>query len=552
MKIPPLDMIFPLPSLRQLAQKILTGPPGMVAVTGQTGTGKMTTLYSLAFESWKSGVSISLITEDEVPGGDFEVPQEWDIYRLDGSEASWHQAVERALENPCSGIITDLDDDFSLREGIEAARQNRWIFAAISTPFLGIDAFYHIQERVVTSEQILASFAGVVSQMLLPQLCRDCAEKIKVDMEESHLIYPNIDELKPIWQEIGCPHCQNRGTRGKCAAHEILALDSQVRPLLERYLVENIQTEFPSSNHIPLQTCLRELTKEGVIGLETYKWLVFRNPLLRIHHQKEAQEIAAREAQLRAQIAELHAQAVEQELQTAHDLQMNLMPKESPKVPGFDIAGKCLPANHVCGDFYQYFDRQGKWSIGLADITGHAMEAAIPAVMFDGILKTEIRNDHSLKNLYGNLNQTLSEILDRHTFVCFTMGELDPATRKIQLSNGGCPYPYHFRMTSGEVSEIQLDAYPLGVRSDTQYQVQELQLEPGDRIVFCSDGIIEAENQSGELFGFDRTAETVRKGCSQDLSAPQLLDYLISEVKSFTGGTPQGDDQTIVVLQVES
>ena len=69
--------------------------------------------------------------------------------------------------------------------------------------------------------------------------------------------------------------------------------------------------------------------------------------------------------------------------------------------------------------------------------------------------------------------------------------------------------------------------------------------------MFCSDGIIEAENSARELFGFERTAETIRNGCSQDLSAPQLLDYLINEVKSFTGDAPQGDDQTVVVLVVE-
>ena len=68
----------------------------------------------------------------------------------------------------------------------------------------------------------------------------------------------------------------------------------------------------------------------------------------------------------------------------------------------------------------------------------------------------------------------------------------------------------------------------------------------------CSDGIIEAENGDGELFGFERTAETIGKGCSRDLSAPQLLDYLIDEVKAFAGETPQGDDQTVVVLAVEA
>ena len=89
------------------------------------------------------------------------------------------------------------------------------------------------------------------------------------------------------------------------------------------------------------------------------------------------------------------------------------------------------------------------------------------------------------------------------------------------------------------------------MRADTQYPVKEVELESGDRIVFCSDGIIEAEDSAGEIFGFEQTAETIRKGCSHDLSAPQLLDYLINEVKQFTGETPQGDDQTIVVLAVE-
>ena len=180
------------------------------------------------------------------------------------------------------------------------------------------------------------------------------------------------------------------------------------------------------------------------------------------------------------------------------------------------------------------------------------MEAAVPVMMFSGVLESEIKHGQSLDQLLVSLNQTLNNKLDSRTFVCFSMGELDPATKKLHLSNGGCPYPYHFRKIDGGVSEIHINAYPLGIRPDTQYSVKEIQLEPGDRIVFCSDGIIEAENVDRELFGFERTAETIRKGCSKDLSAPQLLDYLINEAKAFTGETPQGDDQTVVVLQVES
>jgi len=84
---------------------------------------------------------------------------------------------------------------------------------------------------------------------------------------------------------------------------------------------------------------------------------------------------------------------MEEELQTAHEMQMRLMPVAPPHVAGFDIAGRCLTANHVGGDLFQYFQPDGKLAIVLADVTGHAMEAAIPAVMFDGILKTERRSD---------------------------------------------------------------------------------------------------------------------------------------------------------------
>ena len=115
----------------------------------------------------------------------------------------------------------------------------------------------------------------------------------------------------------------------------------------------------------------------------------------------------------------------------------------------------------------------------------------------------------------------------------------------------GRPPPYHFRAATGDIVELQVDAYPLGVRADTTYSTIEVALEPGDCIVFCSDGIIEAENPAGELFGFEQTAETIRQACAEDLSAEALIDRLIGTVKAFAGDAPQGDDMTVVVLKVE-
>ena len=244
---------------------------------------------------------------------------------------------------------------------------------------------------------------------------------------------------------------------------------------------------------------------------------------------------------------------MEEELQTAHEMQMKLMPAEAPRIPGIDVAGRCLPANHVGGDFFQYFQGDNRLSLCLVDVTGHAMEAAIPVVMFDGILESQMEQEGSLEDLFSRLNRSLHRThVDSRTYVCFAMGEIDLNRRNLRLANSGCPYPYHYSAIVGEVVELSVDAYPLGVRPDTIYSTIELSLSPGDRVVFCSDGIAETTNVEEEMFGFERTAETIRQACSENLSAEALIDRLIDTVKEFAGDVPQGDDMTCVVLEVGS
>jgi phosphoserine phosphatase RsbU/P len=242
---------------------------------------------------------------------------------------------------------------------------------------------------------------------------------------------------------------------------------------------------------------------------------------------------------------------LEEELQTAHTLQMGLMPTESPQIEGLDITGRCIPANHVGGDFLQYFQQDGKLSVCMADVTGHGMEAAVPVMMFSGVLKTEMRHGSSIDALFVNLNETMHDSLDKGTYVCFTMVELDLADRTLQFANSGCPYPYHYHASTGAVTELQVDAYPLGVRAETAYTAIETSLEVGDYLVFCSDGIIETTNSEEDIFGFEQTAETIQKACADGLSAEALIDRLIGSVQAFAGDEPQGDDMTCVVLRVE-
>jgi len=203
------------------------------------------------------------------------------------------------------------------------------------------------------------------------------------------------------------------------------------------------------------------------------------------------------------------------------------------------------------GDFYQYFEPDGKLVVAMADVTGHAMDAAIPVVMFSGVLDHQMESSSSVEEHFRRLNISMHRALVRRTFVCFTMAELDPPTGTLRLSNAACPYPYHYCGSTRQVTELSVGGYPLGVRPDTEYEVMDVQLEPGDRVVFCSDGTIEADNASGEQFGYELTAEAIRQACEEGLSAEATVDRLLEEVAAFRGDAPQSDDMACVVVRVE-
>ena len=128
------------------------------------------------------------------------------------------------------------------------------------------------------------------------------------------------------------------------------------------------------------------------------------------------------------------------------------------------------------------------------------------------------------------------------------MGELDSVAGKFHLANGGCPYPYHYR--NGEISEIQMDTYPLGITQETQYELLEGQLMVGDALVFCSDGVAEAENKEGEQLGYMRASEIVVSACKESDSATRIVELVLESVEAFMDDAQQVDDITCLAVYV--
>ena len=129
-------------------------------------------------------------------------------------------------------------------------------------------------------------------------------------------------------------------------------------------------------------------------------------------------------------------------------------------------------------------------------------------------------------------------------------GRVPSRTKKLRLASCGSLYPLHVH--NGEVTELKIDGYPLGVREDTTYDTIEAQLSEGDYLIMYSDGIPETVNPAEEMFGYERTIETVREACAEGIGAEDLVDRLMSRAREFAGEEPQADDMRCVVVRVEN
>ncbi len=240
------------------------------------------------------------------------------------------------------------------------------------------------------------------------------------------------------------------------------------------------------------------------------------------------------------------------ELQTAHDMQMGLLPQSSPDLPGYALDGTCIPANSVGGDYYAYRwldEDKTKLGIVVADVSGKAMEAAVTAVRFNEMLRYECQNRIAPADILDGLNDSLEGQIDHATFITCCIAVLDVPTGKVTLASAGhCP-PIHL---SNRSQFIDLVGYPLGipalVRPPTPYRVVHLTLAPGDRLVLYSDGVVEAQNARRNFFDDDRFVRCLEQA-SIDQTPTDLIADLVTDVKSFIGNARRTDDITLVILQ---
>ncbi|MFH0991489.1 MAG: PP2C family protein-serine/threonine phosphatase [bacterium] len=271
--------------------------------------------------------------------------------------------------------------------------------------------------------------------------------------------------------------------------------------------------------------------------------LVF--PVLRISDDRRVAE------ERRRSIEEAEKLRLLEELRAAHDMQMGLMPVSDPVIEGFDISGRCIPASEVGGDYFDYLwmnEEKTKFGIAIADVSGHAMKAAITAVMTSGMIYREIGNNKSPKEILTNINTPMYLKTTKNTFTALSIAVLDLDKKMLTLSNAGQTQPILKRGNTTSFLKVDGNRYPLGVKEQVEYSEMKIQLQPDDLLVFYTDGIVEAMNEKKELYGFERLEQKIQNLANG--SAKEILEAMLSDVEKFVGSTKPHDDMTVVVVKV--
>ena len=253
----------------------------------------------------------------------------------------------------------------------------------------------------------------------------------------------------------------------------------------------------------------------------------------------------------RGQLLEAEKQRALEELQTARDMQMGLMPKADPEVKGFEIAGICLPAREVGGDFYDYVwldSKKSKLGIAIADVSGKSMKAAMTAVMTSGMLYSEVAKSQSPRDILARINRPLYLRTDKRVFTTMALAVIDVKKRALVYSSAGHLPPLIVQKNAVQYLKAETTGLPLGIQEELVYKEARVKLQRGDRAIFYTDGISEAMNEQKEQYGNERLEALVKNNAL--VSAKDIRDKILADVSAFTGSAEQHDDMTVVVVKV--
>lgn len=243
----------------------------------------------------------------------------------------------------------------------------------------------------------------------------------------------------------------------------------------------------------------------------------------------------------------IESRRLEKELAIARDIQRSFLPATAPRIPGFDLAGTSISHDQVGGDYYDFIAvSETRLGLAIADVSGKGIPAALLMAGFRMSLLAEIRNEFAIRAVMRKVNKLLYESTERGRFVTAFYGVLDWRNGVLIFSNAGHNPPLLLR-ADGTTEELSEGGVALGVLEDTTYEERPLAVGYGDVVVLYTDGVSEAENESGDQFGPERIESIVR--AHPEHGARELTQDIVAAVLDWAGERGLGDDLTLLVMR---
>jgi len=244
---------------------------------------------------------------------------------------------------------------------------------------------------------------------------------------------------------------------------------------------------------------------------------------------------------------------MQKELEIARNVQMGLLPKQNPTIRGFDISGTCLPAKEVGGDYFDFVTLgPNKLGIAIGDVSGKGVPAAIYMTLTKGILQSHADETISPRLVLNKVNKLLYRNIEKNSFVSMFYAVLDSEAKELTFARAGHNPGIIINQNDGSNQELRTDGIALGLEEGSVFnrtlKEQSIRLIPGDTLVFYTDGFTEAMNRFKEEFGEERFIQLISE--NRHLHAQELIDTIVSQIRSFSRNVAQHDDMTMVVVKI--
>ena len=256
-------------------------------------------------------------------------------------------------------------------------------------------------------------------------------------------------------------------------------------------------------------------------------------------------------------------QRVDQQLSIGGEIQAQLLPDRCPVIEGVELAARCRPAFQVGGDYYDFIPtkpqltgkrrEQGRWALVMGDVMGKGIPAGLLMTLLRGMLRAEVLTGLAPDQILHDLNQLAQEDLAHsNRFVTLFYSEYDPRTRLLRFSNAAHNPPFIWRRQGHSVERLDAPGLLIGLQADADYGCEHVQLEPGDVLLFYTDGVTEASGIGGDRFDEERLMRALLAICKLGVGAQEILDQLFARLDRFVGaGRQLEDDASVVVLKVK-